>query len=136
MAKPKKGTALISSGPAEYGGLVTGISDLLEQARRTTARTSNSILAATYWEIGRRIVEFEQGGKARAQYGETLLKRLGKDLSAQHGRGFSQQGLYKMRSFYLGWQIFPTLSGKLAAAVLKAKHAVEARAAARGLTHG
>ena len=113
MARRKKATALIPSGAAAYGGLVTGIADLLDQARRGAARAINSVLTATYWEIGRRIVEFEQGGKARAEYGDELLKRLGKDLSAWHGRGFSHQGLYKMRAFYLGWQIFPTASGKL-----------------------
>jgi hypothetical protein len=71
MPKRKKGTGLVHSGPAEYGGLVTGIADLLEQARRGAARAVNSILTATYWEVGRRIVEFEQGGKARAEYGES-----------------------------------------------------------------
>ena len=69
-----------------YSALVSNISILLEQARRTTARSVNSILAATYWEIGRRIVEFEQGGRARAEYGEQLLVRLANDLTAQHGR--------------------------------------------------
>jgi predicted nuclease of restriction endonuclease-like (RecB) superfamily len=77
----------------------------------------NAILTATYWEVGRQIVGYEQGGKARADYGEQLLRRLGRDLSAAYGRGFSQQGLYKMRAFYLGWTIFPTLSGKLQARV-------------------
>jgi hypothetical protein len=95
--------------------LVSDISDLLEQARRTTVRAVNSILTTTYWEIGRRIVEFEQGGKERAEYGEELLVKLGNDLTRKHGRGFSPQGLYKMRGFYLGWLIFPTPSGKLEA---------------------
>jgi hypothetical protein len=57
----------VPSAPAAYAGLVTGIADLLEQARRGAARTVNAILTATYWEIGRRIVEFEQAGKARAE---------------------------------------------------------------------
>jgi DUF1016 N-terminal domain len=59
-----------------YGVLVSGITDLLAQARRTSARTVNGILTATYWEVGRRLVEFEQGGNARAGYGEALLQRL------------------------------------------------------------
>ena len=99
----------------EYGRLVSGISDLLEQARRTAARSINSILAATYWEIGRRIVEHEQGGHPRAGYGEELLVRLSQDLTVKYGRGFSRQGLQKMRAFYLGWQICPTVSGKFEA---------------------
>lgn len=112
MAKRKATRSLARSEPAEYGGLVTGISDLLEQARRGAARVVNSILTTTYWEIGRRIVEFEQGGKARAEYGEELLKRLAEDLTAHHGRGFSERNLRQMRLFYLGWEIFPTVSGK------------------------
>jgi predicted nuclease of restriction endonuclease-like (RecB) superfamily len=115
MAKRRKSTGFVSAAGPDYGLLVSGISELLDQARRAAARTVNSILTATYWEIGRRLVEFEQGGQARAEYGEGLLKRLAQDLTAQHGRGFSQQGLYKMRNFYLAWQIFPTASGKFEA---------------------
>jgi predicted nuclease of restriction endonuclease-like (RecB) superfamily len=102
----------------DYGRLVSEISGLLEQARRTTVRVVNNILTPTYWEIGHRIVEYEQGGKGRAEYGEALLRRLADDLSGRLGRGFSQQGLYKMRGFYLGWRIFPTPSGKLEARVI------------------
>lgn len=101
--------------PADYGRLVSDISGLLEQARRSAARSVNTILTATYWEIGRRIVEYEQKGKARAEYGEQLLVRLANDLTAQHGRGFSRQGLQKMRSFYSGWEIRSTPSGKFEA---------------------
>ncbi len=73
------------------------------------------IITTTYWEIGRRIVEYEQGGKARAEYGETLMEQLAQDLTARRGRGFSVQGIYKMRGFYLGWEILPTPSGELEA---------------------
>ena len=100
MAKRSQKTQMICRPEPEYGGLLAGISDLLDQARRMSARTVNNILTATYWEIGRRIVEFEQGGKARAEYGETLIEQLARDLTARHGRGFSVQGLYKMRGFY------------------------------------
>jgi len=101
----------------EYDGLVGGISELLEQSRRTAARTINSILTATYWEIGRRIVEFEQGGKARAEYGAELLKRLSDDLTARFGRGFSKRNLEQMRGFYLGWEIAQTPSAQFEARV-------------------
>ena len=84
MAKRRKSTEIVPRPEPDYGGLLTGISDLLDQARRMSARTVNNILTATYWEIGRRIVEYEQGGKARAEYGEELLKRLGEDLSARN----------------------------------------------------
>ena len=117
MAKRKKHTEISAQPEQDYGILVSGISDLLDQARRMSSRAVNSILTATYWEIGRRIVEYEQGGKARAEYGEALLKRLGNDLTARHGRGFSRQGLQKMRVFYLNWEICPTPSGKFEARV-------------------
>jgi hypothetical protein len=81
MARRRK-SEIARSTAAGYDGLVGGISVLLEQSRRTAARTINNVLTATYWEIGRRIVEFEQAGKTRADYGEALLKRLSADLSA------------------------------------------------------
>ena len=71
-------------------------------------------MTATYWEIGRRIVEYEQGGEKRAEYGEALLKRLAKDLVEQFGRGFGLSNLKQMRKFYLTYQTrgkSQTLSG-------------------------
>lgn len=111
MAKRRKKTEL-SLAPGEYDGLIGGIAELLEQSRRGVARAVNSILTANYWEIGRRIVEFEQGGQARAVYGTELLKRLAADLAARFGRGFSKSNLFQMRAFYQGWEIFQTPSGK------------------------
>jgi len=98
-----------------YGDIHTGIVDLLEAARRTAARSVNALMTASYWEIGRRIVEFEQGGEGRAEYGEALLKRLGDDLTRQFGRGFAWRNLTQMRAFYLAWpdeQILQTVSAK------------------------
>jgi len=102
-----------------YGGLLTGVSELLEQARHAAVRSVNQILTATYWEIGRRIVEFEQKGAYRAEYGESLLRRLSKDLVLEFGRGFSEENLRLMRLFYLHYRgrISQTVSGKLAAPV-------------------
>lgn len=100
---------------ASYGDIHTGIVDLLEAARRAAARSVNALMTASYWEIGRRIVEFEQGGEGRAEYGEALLKRLGDDLTRQFGRGFAWRNLTQMRAFYLAWpteQILQTLSAK------------------------
>ena len=94
--KPKNGIG--------YGDLVSGIGELLETARRTTTRSVNAIMTATYWEIGRRIVEFEQEGEARAKYGKELLKQLSAELTARFGRGFSRHNLARFRSFYL---LFP-----------------------------
>ena len=83
-----------------YSDLLGGVSELLESARRASARAVNAFMTATYWEVGRRIVEFEQGGAKRAVYGEQLLKRLASDLTARLGRGFSVQNIENMRLFY------------------------------------
>ena len=125
MAKKQKKSAVTPAGSADYEGLLYRVSALLEQGRRSVVRTVNAMLTATYWEVGRQIVEFEQAGKSQAAYGDELLKRLSKGLSAYYGRGFSQQGLYKMRAFYLGWEIFPTVSGKLQARVKNQHTSVE-----------
>jgi hypothetical protein len=95
--------AILQTPSAEYGGLIGGIAELLETARRTAARTVNALMTATYWEIGRRIVEFEQGGEKRAEYGEALLQRLAQDLNAKFGRGFSYPNVNKFRQFYLAF---------------------------------
>ena len=89
--------------PTGYPNLVSEISELLEQARRTTVRTVNSTMTVTYWAIGRRIVEFEQRGKERAEYGEGLLKKLAADLTKTCGRGFGWRNLFQMRAFYLAF---------------------------------
>jgi hypothetical protein len=70
-------------------------------------------MTASYWEIGRRIVQFEQQGEKRAEYGDALVSQLADDLTRQFGRGFSQPNLWKMRAFYLAWpekQILSTVS--------------------------
>ena len=85
----------------DYTGLVGGISELLEAARRTSARAVNAMMTATYWEVGRRIVEFEQGGKKRAGYGEEILVHLSNDLASRFGKGFSRFNLGRFRQFYL-----------------------------------
>jgi hypothetical protein len=120
MAKKRAKTDLVKSEDADYRGLLSRIAALLEQGRQVAARTANAVLTATYWEVGRQIVEFEQGGQPRAAYGEVLWKRLATDLTARYGRGFSKSNLASMRAFYLGWQIFQTPSGKWQARVKSA----------------
>jgi predicted nuclease of restriction endonuclease-like (RecB) superfamily len=98
-----------------YETLHSGIVELLESARHLAARSVNTLMTATYWEIGRRIVEAEQGGKERAEYGEKLIARLAEDLTARFGRGFGAVNLSQMRRFYQTWPpetIFQTLSEK------------------------
>lgn len=88
---------------------------MLEAARRSSARAVNAVMTATYWEIGRRIVEYEQRGRERAEYGEAMLERLSNDLTSRYGRGFGVVNLSQMKKFYLVWPsdpIFQTLSEK------------------------
>lgn len=113
MAQRKKSKSLITA--SGYGQLLSGISELLESARRTAARRVNSILTATYWEIGRRIVEHELGGQHRADYGAQVVDQLAADLTHKHGRGFSRSNVFQMRGFFLAWEIVQTPSGKLEA---------------------
>ena len=106
---------------SNYEGLVADLSRLLEDARRVSARAVNTVMTATYWEFGRRIVEFEQGGEKRAGYGEELIKRLADDLGRRFGRGFSYPNLSKFRQFYLAYPdkaILSTASRESPAAIL------------------
>src|SRR6266849_8662881 len=101
--------------PENNNNIHAGIVELLKTARSTAARNVNSIMTAVYWEIGRRIVKSEQGGTARANYGDELIKQLANDLSAQFGRGFGVVNLSQMRRFFLAWPtkgIFQTPSEK------------------------
>ncbi len=115
MSQPtKKGRRASPATGGGYSGLVSGVSELLDAARRASVRTVNAFMTATYWEVGRRIVEFEQGGEKRAGYGDSLLLRLADDLTARFGKGFGKSNLFLMRKFYLASaQIFQTASGKL-----------------------
>lgn len=102
--------------PAGYGDVCDGIVELLSAARQAAARNVNALMTATYWEIGRRIVEAEQKGKRRAGYGEQLIERLSLDLTQRFGRGFSRPNLQQMRQFYLEWspdKIRQTVSSEL-----------------------
>ncbi|MBM2838854.1 MAG: hypothetical protein HW415_1479 [Deltaproteobacteria bacterium] len=97
----------------DYDTILGEVADLLETARRASVRATNAIMTATYWEIGRRIVEFEQSGRTKADYGEQLVESLAGDLTKRFGRGFGKSNLFQMRGFYLAYSsIFQTLSGK------------------------
>jgi len=117
MTKPMSAAAKNSmAAPTGYVGLHGEIVKLLDSARLTTARHVNALMTASYWEIGRRIIEAEQRGKRRAGYGEQLMARLAFDLTARFGRGFGVNNLENMRRFYLAYPrpgISQTASGKL-----------------------
>jgi predicted nuclease of restriction endonuclease-like (RecB) superfamily len=95
-----------------YRDLLRAVVTLIERGRISSVRSVNAVLTSTYWLVGQRIVEHEQSGAERAAYGETLLKRLAHDLTAEVGRGFSERNIRQMRLFYLGWPIRQTPSAK------------------------
>ena len=113
MAEKKKDNSKLTK-PADdgYGDVLSSMVELLEESRRSSARVVNSIMTATYWEIGRRIVELEQGGDDRAGYRNRLIQRLSQDLKKRFGRGFSKRNVEQMRLFYLSWPIAQTLSAQ------------------------
>jgi hypothetical protein len=110
--------------PKNYNNLLDRIGSILVEARTKAVREINKAQVLAYWEIGREIVEFEQKGKLRAEYGEELIKRLSEDMTEKFGKGFSEMNLRNMRRFYLEFptqiqqtlsvksQKFQTLSGK------------------------
>src|SRR6266481_3319966 len=101
MKSAKKRPLVLRS--QDYDAMLDRVVRLIDESRRTSARTVNAVMTATYWLIGRHIVEFEQQGKTRAEYGEELLQRLAQDLSAKFGRGFSYPNVNKFRQFYLAF---------------------------------
>lgn len=86
------------------------IVDLLQSARNKVVRTVNQTMVLTYFEIGKMLVEEEQGGKERADYGKHILKELSKVLTKEFGKGFSVDNLENMRRFYLAYGKSETLS--------------------------
>lgn len=99
----------------DYDSTLAAMIALIETGHRTAARAVNSVMTAIYWEMGRYIIELEQGGQKRAGYGKELLKKLATDLSQRFRRGFGVDNLERMRSFYSTWppqKISATLSRK------------------------
>ena len=98
----KSGSRILTVRPGDYGTMLDRVVRLIDEARRTSARSVNAIMTGAYWLIGHHIVEFEQRGKVRAAYGAELFKQLAADLSKRCGRSFSERNLEQMRLFYLG----------------------------------
>ena len=90
--------------------LYNKIASILEESRKFVATTVNTAMVQTYFEIGRLIVEEEQHGNVRAEYGKETLKNLSIKLTANYGKGFSVTNLKQMRDFYLTYQIRQTVS--------------------------
>ena len=86
---------------SKYKKLLADIGLSIETARQNAVRAINTELVKANWEIGRHIVEYEQSGKERGEYGSDLLARLSKDLGQQYGKGFGRRNVLDMRRFYM-----------------------------------
>lgn len=115
--------------PKDYNHLKQQIGNLFNEGRSNAGYAVNSILVQTYWHIGQHIVEFEQSGKVKSEYGSLLLERLSTDLKQEYGKGFSRSNLTYMRKFYLSFPICETMSHKLSWShyfeILKSEHNLE-----------
>lgn len=93
--------------------LFTAVKAIINNARQVAYRSNNSILLNTYWEIGRLIVEEEQGGKEKAQYGKAVLKNLSNQLMREFGKGYDERNLNNMRAFYTAFSIWDAVRTEL-----------------------
>ena len=98
---------------AEYNDLLEQVGETLEKGRGRLVSAVNAVMVQTYWEIGQHIVEYEQKGNEKAEYGSNMLKQLSRDLTDRYGKGFSWSNTYRMRQLYLTYPTFATLSQKL-----------------------
>jgi len=100
----KKGdtkSAAVPALPLGFEDLVRQVRTLIQDARQQALRAVDVVQVRTCWEVGRHIVEFEQGGAGRARYGAKLLTRLAERLTTECGKGFDARNLRHMRAFYL-----------------------------------
>lgn len=97
----------------KYNELLANIGLAIETARSNAIRAVNAELVKVNWEIGRHIVEFEQQGNERAEYGSELLARLSKDLQNNYGKGFGRRNVLDMRRFYLAYNKWQAVPAKL-----------------------
>jgi len=97
----------------EISTLYDTISQIIEEARNTIYRTANYTMVQAYWNIGRAIVEEEQNGKERAEYGQELIKQLAKQLTKKHGKSFSERNLWYIKQFYQKWTNMNALRSEL-----------------------
>jgi predicted nuclease of restriction endonuclease-like (RecB) superfamily len=96
-----------------YSALIQNIGEILERGRKSASYAVNNILVRTYWEIGMKIVLFEQCGKEKTEYGSGLFEKIAHDLKVNHGRGFGRSNIIYMRLLYLKYPKSRTLSDQL-----------------------
>lgn len=97
----------------EYESLLQNVGNALSRGRQRVASYIGTQTVRTYWEIGKYIVEYEQNGHEKAEYGSDLLNRLSKDMRERYGKGFGRSSIYNMRKLFLTYPKIQTLSGFL-----------------------
>ena len=113
MNEIKKKDRLWHADDNSYGQLIRNIGSLLETGKKQAVSAVNQAMVRTYWESGKHIVEYEQAGNEKAEYGSETLKRLSRDLTERYGNGFGMSNINKMRKFYSLYPILQTVSAKL-----------------------
>lgn len=103
----------IVTGDADYEKLIKSVGDALQRGRDAFAAAVNSTMVHSYWEIGQFIIEYEQKGHAKAEYGSDVLNRLSRDLTNLYGKGFSRSNVFYMRKMYSTYPELGRLSNML-----------------------
>ena len=104
---------IIKDRDSDYNELLRQVGEALQKGREKLAFAVNNVMVRSYWEIGRYIVEYEQKGNKKAEYGSDLLNRLSRDLTAIYGKGFSRSNVVYIRKLYLQYPKSQTLSDQL-----------------------
>lgn len=94
----------------DYEELIQNVGIALQNGRQNIVHAVNTTIVHTYWQIGKHIIEYEQKGNERAEYGSDLLNRLSSDLTLRYGAGFSRSNVFYIRKLYLTYQKIQTLS--------------------------
>ena len=98
---------------SDFEKMISDIEALVNASKNELATSINKVMTVTYWSIGKYIVEFEQDGNAKAEYGKNLLSRISEELTLRLGKGYSRPNLNNMRKFYLKYSNCQTVSDKL-----------------------
>ena len=102
-----------NNGLDKYLNLFERISSIIEQSKQKIVSTINTEMVCCYWEIGKEIIEEEQKGSERAEYGKAIIENLSKNLITTFGKGYSQRNLWSFRQFYLTYQKVNALRAEL-----------------------
>ncbi len=115
-----KNDVQIAVGDSDYDELLRRVGDVIQKGRNSIAAAVNNAIVQSYWEIGQYIVEYEQKGHAKAEYGSDVLNRLSRDMTDRYGKGFSRSNVFYMRKIY---SVYPQLQQR--SSLLSWSHYIE-----------